>query len=524
MNLKFGSLRIVLVWVPLMAACGENERSPISATTMALTTQGNVEQVLRGAHQAGSFVAKSATLASLLSSSVTENCTFEKAGPCLPGTLCPEPKTVCETTTQEVTTADLEEGRQDMSEGIDDLLQWLRDDLFIPQNLESEDGQRAIYRVPASLLCKSEVSTLDMPPPRNGIDPVIVTEPELVPECVEKVTKLTPRLSLTSPSDGAIDVAVLLTSGKRNPVTFKLRADNATVVFDLTEIKAAFDAVGEDTEEVAAMTGKVALEIQRHADLDYSLRLNVMTNFGLTIIDDLAEQISYQLGSTTPTFEVRLDGVGRRMIGTVHLGRFTVAGSLNAFREFFEEESAPEKPNPSPTKKYVGLINLLIGGLEGSVVLDGQSDRIEMKSLGLGDVSSTLQHDGNVIAKLDLNPQNGRHFDLNVERTADDRAKLTFLPALDLTFFANFATLQNQIADIPSVLLGDTLRLWLGGVNPSVVIESEHVRIQSGTCSLTSTRVPEASLQATAGMCLVESGTTAKAHEWLDEIDAVMCK
>jgi hypothetical protein len=507
-----------------MVACGENERSPISATTMALTTQGNIEQVLRGAHQAGSFIAKSATLASLLSSSVTETCTSTKTGPCLPGTVCPEPKTVCETTTENVTTADLEEGRQDISDGIDDLLQWLRDDLLIPENLESEDGQAAIYRVPAALLCKSEDSTPVMAPPTIGKDPVIATAPELDPECVETVTKLSPRLALTSPGDGAIDVAILLTAGKRHPVTFKLRAESASVVFDLTEIKAAFVAVGEDTEEVAAMTGQLAFEIHRHADLDYSLRLNVMTRLGLTIIDDLAEEIIYQLAPHTPTFEVRLDGVNRRMIGTVHLGRFEVSGALNAFRDFFEEESALDRPNPSPVKKYTGLIHLLVGGLGGSMVLEGQTDRIEMKSLGLGDVSSTLQHDGNVIAKLDLNPKNGRHFDLSVERTADDHAQLTFLPALDLTFIANFATLQNQITDIPAVFLGDTIRLFLGGANPSVVIEPKQVRVQSGTLSLTSTRVPDASLQATAGMCLVDSETTSTAHEWLDEIDVAICK
>lgn len=525
MSLRLGLFRIVWVCLPLLGACGGSDQAPISASTMALTSMGNVEQVLRGVHQAGSFVTKSNTLASLLSMPATEEtCTSIEAKPCLQGTLCQPSQMVCETNSQELTTADLQESHQELSDAIDDLMKWLRDELLIAQNLEFEDGKVSVYKIPSTILCENNAPVFKSASDSTG-GSTVVGEPELDSDCVETVARLTPRLSLTASSDGAVDVAVLLTASKHNPITFKLGADSASVVFDLNEIMAALTAAGEDTQEIEAMTGKVALEIKRHAELDYSLRLNLITGFGLTFINDLAEKIVYELAPHSPSMEIRLDGVARRMTGTIRLGRFSVAGALNAFRDLFEEEPTPGEFNPSLTKKYTGLIHLLTAGFDGSVTLDGQADHISLKSLGLGNASSTLAYDGTVIAKLDLNPQHGRHFDLEVEQTAEKHTQLTFSPTLDLTFLADLAPLQGQIADIPSALLGDTIRLWMRGTNPSVRFEPEQVRVLSGTCHLTSSRIPESSLQATAGMCFVDSSSIAPpAHEWLDEIDVAMCR
>lgn len=514
---------LLLVCAPVLGTCNEDERPPISASTLALTAQENTEQALRGVHAAGSFIADSATLAELLSSPTSQDCPPATAVACPSGTLCPPPESpAC---TDAVTVADLAEGRQSMSEEIDDLVRWLREEIFIAKNLEAEDGTSATYRLSADIFCTSGASTPPASAPGTAPAASTPAQPELDAECVKDSEKMQPRLRLTSPADGAVDVALLLTAAKRNPATLKLAAESVSLVLDLAEIKASLDAAGQSTEDLAALSGKLAFEIKRNAERDYSLSLNLLTSLGLTVVDDLAQQIVFGLAGKTPAIELRLDGAARRLTGTVSLGRFDVRGPLNAFRGFFEEQNDdPTMTAPAPSTVYTGIIELLVGGLDGSVVLDGQQDKIQLKGLGLGEVSSTLRHDGNVLAKLDLNPAAGRHFDLTVERTADDRAKVTVTPTLDVTAMVAFATLQSQIKDLPAYLLGDTMRLWLEGSNPSVSTEPEQVRVLSGSVNLTSTKVPSANLRVEAGACLVESAATSPTHELLGQFAAGICK
>src|SRR3954465_14257743 len=94
-----------------IAACTSPEKEPVSGRTLALTAQQNVERTLRGAHQAGSFIADSAVLAKALSGAASKDCAPTAAcpvgAPCLPV----EPQ--CE---DAVTVDQLKETRRDLSD------------------------------------------------------------------------------------------------------------------------------------------------------------------------------------------------------------------------------------------------------------------------------------------------------------------------------------------------------------------------------------------------------------------------
>lgn len=500
----------------LLAGCGANEREPISASTLALTAQQNVERVLRGTHAAGSFLADSATLAKLLSS--TQGC--DSTPPCAAGAECPPPETTCD---DAVSVADLDEARADMTGAIDDLVETLREDVFIPANLESENGEEAVYLLREDFLCKNADPAPTTPNP-GGVPPT--PDPDaLDPDCVEQAEKLQPRLRLTSPRDGQVDVAILLTASQRNPVTLQLATDRAGIVFDLAEIKASLDAAGQDTENLKAMSGKLAFELVRNGELDYSARLNVLSSLSLTTIDDLAQQVAFSLAGSSPSFELRLDGNAKKITGTYDFGSFGVKGPLNAFRDSFDvDEPVEVGSTPPPAKTYTGIIELLVGGFDGKLVYDGNRDKLNFTGLGLGDVASTLKHDGVTLATLDLNPASGRHFDLTVEQDDDDKATLTFLPTFDLRLAANFAPLQSQIDDIPPYLLNDTVRLWFDGPNPSIRTEPDQLRVLSGTLNMSSSSVPAANVQVTSGMCLLNAAVADPSHELLGEFTAGACE
>lgn len=525
MILRTSTWRVCIALGPFLAGCGPTEQEPISASTLALTAQENVAHALRGAHAAGSFIAESATLAELLSAPSEQDCPPTGFTPCPPGTVCPAPEQpVCR---DSVTSEDLQESRQEMSDAIDDLVQMLGEEVFVPENLESEDTASATYRLPTDMLCGSDGE--DGPLPGSAYPETTPFAPapmnELDPDCVEQAAKLQPRLRLTSPSDGSVDVALLLTPSKRNPITLRVGTESVSLVVDLGEIKASLDAAGYEMENLVAMSGKVSSELRRNAELDYSFRLNVLSNLSVTQRDDLGQETRVSLTESSPSFELKLDGNAHRVTAAYDFGSLAVHGPLNAFRDTFDDqEEFDAVGDPLPQKTYAGLIDLLVGGLEGNLVLDGDQDTLNFSGLGLGEVSSTLKHDGTLLGKLDLNPGSGRHFDLRLARNVDDTTTIGISPTFDLTFLANFAPLQGQIEDLPNYLLGDTSRIWLEGQNPSLRGEPEQLRVLTGTLNLTSSRNPEANLVVMPGACLRESEASSPSHELLGSLVAGDCR
>jgi hypothetical protein len=166
---------------------------------------------------------------------------------------------------------------------------------------------------------------------------------------------------------------------------------------------------------------------------------------------------------------------------------------------------------------------MFVAGLEGSITFDGTTDRLDVLDIGLGDASSTLKHDGTVLAQVDLNAQAGRHFDLAVQKQAEGEPIVTFSPTFDLSVMLNFAPLATQISDISSSLLNDTLRIWFDGQNPSVQGQESGLKVVSGTLNLTSTSTPAANLSVPSGMCLVDSNAEAPAHEFLGALAVATC-
>jgi hypothetical protein len=205
---------------------------------------------------------------------------------------------------------------------------------------------------------------------------------------------------------------------------------------------------------------------------------------------------------------VRLDGNALTITGTIDFGALTVSGPLNAFRDsFVEEEYDPFTGEPLPRQAYTGILEAVIAGYEGSVTFDGSTDHLLVSGIGLGDAASTLKFDGNVIAQLDLNPGDGRHFDLGYQKSTNG-ALFTFSPTLDVSLLLDFAPLLPQIPDISSSIIGERIRVWFDGEDPSVETMDGQLKVVSGTLNITSEVSPESNVTVPAGMCLLDSGAT----------------
>jgi hypothetical protein len=344
------------------------------------------------------------------------------------------------------------------------------------------------------------------------------------PDCVEQANRLQLRLRLTQPSPGDVDVELLVTSARHNPATLELHDDHAGVVVNLEQLQSTLDTLGEDTMQLTELRGVVALELVRHAALDYGLRYSVREEVRVRAVSDEGDAVEVTLGASVPTSELRLDGNAQKLTGSYDLGSLRVAGPLSAFvNEAPLAPSSAAEPAPAP-KLYTGNIEAFLAGLEGSVALDGTNDELELTNVGLGDASSTLHHDGALIAQVDLNPDGNRHLDLRAKKADAEQAELSFSPNLDLRVLLNFASLAGQLDDLPAYALGDSLRLFLDGPAPSVKTEPDALRVLSGSLSLTSEAVPSADVLVPAGSCLVETEAMAPAqHELLSRFAAGAC-
>jgi hypothetical protein len=384
--------------IPLLVACAPEDET-VSGQALALTAQGNVERALRGLYDAGSFVADSASLAEILSPIAAGDVSCTGNVPLCPvGQICPPAESDCEP--EEVTVADLQEGREDAKEAIDELVDTLREKIFTDANLESEDAESATYLLGANVLCENDDSE-SIPTPGGAPPPVGEDAPDA--DCVEQAQKLQIRLRLTAPSDGDIDVELLLSASRRNPATLELHDDHVGLVVDLGEVKATLDALGEDTGELEAMSGTLALEILRYAALDYGLRFSVRTPLHVGLLHDDGQPINVNLAANVPTAELRLDGNARQVTGTYNLGSLKVVAPLDAFRDDDEDLAAvppsPGVPSPAPAPEptdvpWTGTIEAFLAGIDGSVTLDGSADELDLVNLGFGDASSTVKHDG----------------------------------------------------------------------------------------------------------------------------------
>lgn len=497
-----------------LMGCSPASDERVATSDLALTAQENVENALRGTHRAGSFLADSASLAEMFDSMGGEEETCV-APPCTLG-VCPP----VECTSDPTTVEDLQEQRAEFDESITELMDTLREQIFTAENLESEDSSSVTYLLGPATFCEDSVEISG----GSGATPDPAPAPTLDPECVDQIQRLQPRIRLSSPGAGDVDVELLITSEKRNPVTLELYRNHVGAIIDLGETKAALDAIGEDTGNLVSMVGKLGIELRKNAELDFSLRSSVLEAIEIVMDNDLGEQIRVALGQSIPMFELRFDGNNRQITGAMDYGTLAVDGPLNAFRDSFEDtEYDPVTGEELPGPVYTGHTELFVAGLEGSITFDGTTDRLDILDVGLGDTSSTLKHDGTVLAQADLNAQAGRHFDLAIQKQPEGEPVVTFSPTFDLSVMLHFAPLATQITDLSSSILDDTLRIWFDGQDPSVQGREDALRVVSGTLNMTSTSTPAANLSVPAGMCLVESDAEAPAHEFLGAFAVSTC-
>ena len=520
-------LGLTCLSVGVWACNGESELLEIESQQAALTAAANSERALQGVIDAADFLAASTTIADTLAAFGSSGETCESAGSCS-GDDCLVEGTVC--TNDGASEEDLEERRQEIRADAEELVELLRDRILIEENLEAETSTSVTYRIGADILCED-----DGPDGLSGDG-----EDELDPDCVDEVERLQPRVVLTSPSEGDIDLTLQLGAEHHEPLTLALYHDSLGVRLDLGEALAVARELGEeeDVENIDALAGVVELRLVEHAARDYSLEVNVLEAIEAQI-DSEGQSLSASLGASSPAWNVRVDGNSQTLSAGIDLGALRISGPLRAFASLFQSDDedviagdpfAPvEEEEETTPRAYRGALELFLAGLEGTISYTANTDVLAFDDLGYGDTPSTIKHDGNTLFSLDLNETAGRHVNLRISPAAEGGAQVSITPSFDLQLAFAFHHIADQFEDLSETLLDNTVRVWFDGNAPTLHVGDDRFQVTSGTLHVESTANPEANVTVEAGMCLggsVEGDTDESEVESapLLSLEAVACE
>jgi len=367
--------------------------------------------------------------------------------------------------------------KEDFDKGTDKFAQFLRDHVFAEGNLETEDGQSATFLLRPAVMC--EVSN---------------------DSCTDFFTKNQIRLLVSSPSEGDVQIALLYSEQRFNPLTFHVSRQRVGLSVDLGASADTIRAFNGDAGMVPDhFAGVVLFELVKNAVLDYSLRVSVVQDIAISLTKD-SKQYAFGLAATSPTWEARANGNTRTITLTENLGAVSGKVPLSAFVDSvfdlgLDDPAAGNDP-----------IDVLFAGLTGAVNLDGASDHLRFTGVGLGNATSFIKHGQDVLFSADLNAQSGRTMDLDVSLATDDSTMIQFSPMLDMTLHFAFSALANQVRNLPAYTLDDTLRVNLAGdAHPTIksLRNAAHaLQVVTGQLMLTSSAFPDKNITVSAGQCL----------------------
>lgn len=505
-------------------AATENDRPKIQITSQgaALTAVENTELGLKGIVDSGDFLAESTSLADTLNAlngGSSAGCDAAVA-PCDASEPDCVPEATEECATDAVTEEDLQEVRDNLNEAVDELVTRLREEIFIEANLDAAgtNETQVTYRLGANVLCKVEAgptTTVDSSGNTVTLEPAAA--PELDPECVEKAEQANLRVRLSQPNPDDVDVTFIVGAEDYKPLTLQLYNDRLGLKVDLAEGLKAFEALGEDVEEVDSLEGIVQLQLIKQAPLEYALQLSILEDLGLSFHDDDGSNFAYSLAKSEPTVELTLNGNTKTISATYNYGAIQLLAPLQSLASLFDDgatdaptanDALAPLPEPAPEKVYTGMIELLVAGYTGTFSYTADSDTFSFSNVGLGKKTSTLKHEGNLLASVDLNPEDGRGFDMVIRSEPETESALVSIdPTLDLNIALNFEHIADQVENLPGTLLNDKLRVWFSGNEPSFAIDDERLRMVTGSLHLSSEQSPESNVDVEEGQCLTSASS-----------------
>jgi hypothetical protein len=343
---------------------------------------------------------------------------------------------------------------------------YLNDKLFTDANYVG-DG---IYQVPASLVCTRTA----VDPSGNPVDTIDAT-------CAAQLAKVDLRIR-TAKDAGAVVFAIQVDADHDEPLILTLTHTSIALTVDLDGTQRAFVALasvfGKDVPN-AALSGQVTskLEILGAAKVRASFSIDRALSIAYAAAGaDLGGPDALVLTSAkAEVFAVTLDGTAKT--GSFAVGLADTVVKLPA-------------SDGKRTELDLGGATLAASFAAGKP--------LALTHVGLGNHTTTLSINGARAESIDVNPQDGRAFDVTVTPDpATGTETIAVSPRLDLQVTVDHAVLGDAppVYDVTRVLLDGSLRSS---------DTSDQVEVATGSFSIT-TNPAGHGFTAAAGQCVTDA-------------------
>jgi hypothetical protein len=133
-----------------------------------------------------------------------------------------------------------------------------------------------------------------------------------------------------------------------------------------------------------------------------------------------------------------------------------------AVNEFCERrDSCEEVRTPAPDAPEVnGRLTINVPGASGLLEYAGADDTLRLNGLALGAETLTIDVNGDTLIGLDVNPDNGRQFDLTLNGLPDDGFQAQVSPVLDVRLMFAIHHVEDAL-DMPDFMHDETMTITL---------------------------------------------------------------
>lgn len=446
----------------------------------------------------------------------------------------------------------------ELKEGAQEAADWLKDNVFTDANIESE-GAEIVYLIPPSILCDGggeppvavgSDGGAPMPPPddewneedwdEDGWEDEGWEDEEGSDEdCEQLFTDVPIRVAVSAGAGGAHVVKVLVGNDKVNPLTLSLHPEKISLELDIKEARAAIediaDALGEDAPELPeTLEGKLAVALEKNADLDYTISASVTQAVHVAGSFDGA---TYELtvAKADPAVSVRANGNDKELTVAVDWNAVDVTvpakwleggqesqdcGAIamppppegseewtpEQWDEYYQNMEYPDDPcgdmgNEEDQEELTGNVSAHLGGASVSITLSEAMETLTFENLGLGDTTTAILRNGQQIIGVDFNKDHGRRLDA-VLSDVDDMLQIQVDPALTVHVALDFANADGLVGDeAPAWTMDEDLAVTLAGAaKPTVGLHEDGLMVVDGTLTFSSTSTSD--LVVNSGQCV----------------------
>lgn len=380
--------------------------------------------------------------------------------------------------------------------------------------IESATDDRIIYKLAPSVLCKedSEVSegeeivpnpVADAPEGDDGAPDAPegeapgeeIDEAEAGESCEEMVERLEPRVAVSSGAADALRLQLMVGAEQISPVTLEIGPSGLSAALDLAQAKDAAAAIantlGEELSLPPTFEGAIAVALNTSVANAPSVALSITE--AIHIADpDAQHPLSIQIEAAAPAAALTIDAAKKQLEALVDMGAINV--DLTIVPEDEEPELAlPDEDLPEGEEGEVFedemepiRIALALAGVDFDGTFDIEGERLDVRRIGLGDVTSTLSIDGENQFAVDVNPNDGRATGFSVVPSEEaEGALITLTEAVaELRIETQFAAPDERPEDWADWMEKEVITARLAGDGASLSMGENGMAVVAGQLTL----------------------------------------